>query len=71
MITRRDRVWRDPEGPTSIEDITILNTDEDETTHAVTEDGVCIKRTKYLDSSFVPDPRKRHQPFLIDPREVD
>lgn len=70
MNTRRDRVWRDPNGPTSIEEITILSTDANDVTHAVTADDICVKREKYYDTSFVPDPRKRHQPFLIDPRTV-
>ncbi len=70
LTTRRDRIWRDPNGPTSIEEITILNTDENDVTHAVTEDGICIKRERFFDHSFVPDPSKRNQPFLIDPRTV-
>jgi hypothetical protein len=66
----RGLVQHDPEGPTTVEDIDILNTNEWGEQYAVTENGVCVMRYPPYEHIFTPESEKRNQPFLIDPRTV-
>lgn len=64
-------VLRDEDGPSTIEPVDILNTNEWDEQYGVLEDGICVSRFPPYNRYWTPEPEKRYQPFLIDPRTVD
>ncbi len=68
--TIRGLVQRDSDGPTSVENVDLLNTNEWDEQYGVTQDGVCVARFPPYQRIWTPEPEKRNQPFLTDPRTV-
>jgi hypothetical protein len=71
MKTIRGLVLRESDGPSTVEDVDILTTNEWGEQYGVLGDGTCVSKFPPYQRYFTPEPEKRNQLFLIDPRTVD